>query len=76
MLKATSNRASGTDSDSARPFSKAASTLAFLAFLIARAIIAGEGSIPTTEPVGPTCRLAAIASVPVPHPTSSTDSPG
>jgi hypothetical protein len=57
------------------PILKATSTAAFLAFFAARAIISGEASMPYTVPVGPTRRLAAIARVPVPQPTSRTDSP-
>ena len=46
-----------------------------VAFFDARAIIASEASIPCTTPLAPTRRFAAIASVPVPQPTSSTASP-
>ena len=49
---------------------------AFLAFLRALLIISGESSIPHTLPFGPTRCLAVIARVPVPQPTSKTDSPG
>jgi hypothetical protein len=35
---------------------------------LARAIIAGDASMPKTLPCGPTWRLATIASVPVPQP--------
>ena len=51
-------------------------TGAFRAFLRAREIISGEGSMPTTLPAGPTLCLATMARVPVPQPTSRTDSPG
>src|SRR6266516_7171025 len=52
------------------------STPAFLVFLHAFLIISGEASIPHTLPFGPTRCLAVIARVPVPQPTSKTDSPG
>jgi hypothetical protein len=49
-------------------FSKRTSTPAFFAFFSALTSISGEASTPCTAPAGPTRRLAAIASVPVPHP--------
>jgi hypothetical protein len=51
------------------------STPALIAFDVARAIISGEASMPTTSPVEPTRRLAASTRLPVPHPTSRTDAP-
>src|SRR5260221_10443205 len=47
-----------------------------LALERARAICLGPGSMPHTRPVAPTRLQATIASAPVPHPTSSTASPG
>src|SRR5262245_43999785 len=55
---------------------KETSAPALTAFEVARAIIAGDASMPKTRPLAPTWRLATIASVPVPHPMSRTDSPG
>src|SRR5262245_11946830 len=49
---------------------------ALLAFFSALANISDDASMPETVPVGPTWRLAAIASVPVPQPTSRTEWPG
>jgi hypothetical protein len=76
VLKTTSNCASANGRVSATAFLKDTAASAFRAFEPARAIISGEGSIPDTFPVEPTRCLAAIARLPVPHPTSSTDSPG
>lgn len=76
VLSTASNRASGNGNASTTAWVNDTSTPADAAFDAARAIMFGDASTPKTSPVGPMCRFAAIASVPVPHPTSSTDSPG
>src|SRR5262245_9813947 len=76
VLSTTSNRASGNGSVSTTAVVNATSIPALADFLVAFAIIAGDASMPNTAPPDPTLLLAAIASVPVPQPTSRTVLPG
>jgi len=76
VLSTTSNCASGKGSDCACAISNATSIPARVALRLALATISGDASMPLTTADAPTRRLAAMASVPVPHPMSSTDSPG